>query len=233
MKKYLLLFTIAVTAFLNHAFAQVPYNSVIPNGPSKKAVVSEQIGMTEVIITYNRPAVNGRGGKIWGEVVHKGFIKQGFGANNPAPWRAGANENTIIAIDKDVKIEGQNLAKGKYALFVAYDPTESTVIFSKNIDAWGSYFYDQKDDVLRVKVKPMPIEKSVEWLRYEFADQTPNSAAVVLEWDKLSIPFKIEVNALQQQFESLSSELKNPGGFTWQALNIAANWCLQNNFELE
>ncbi len=233
MKKYLLLSVLAITALLNQAFAQVPYNAAIPNGPSKKAVVSEQIGMTEVSIAYHRPAVNGRSGKIWGDVVHKGFIKQGFGVNNPAPWRAGANENTILTVDKDVKIEGQNLAKGNYAIFVAYDPAESIVIFSKKIDGWGSYFYDEKDDALRVKVKPVPLDKSVEWLQFEFANQTANSAAVVLEWDKLAIPFKIEVNALQQQFEALASELKHPRGFTWQALNVAANWSLQNNYELE
>ena len=133
MKNYL--FFLAIVLFANQSFAQVPYNSALPNGYTKKAVVSEQVGLTQVSITYNRPAVNGREGKIWGELVHKGFGDLGFGANKPAPWRAGANENTIIEFDDDVKVEGQALPKGKYGFFIAYDPVESIVIFSKKSDA--------------------------------------------------------------------------------------------------
>jgi tetratricopeptide (TPR) repeat protein len=216
-----------------HSFAQVPYNSAVPNGPSKKAMVAEQVGLTQVSITYHRPSVNGREGKIWGGVVHKGFTDQGFGNGKPAPWRAGANETTVIEFDNDVKVEGQALPKGVYGLFIAYDPVESTVVFSKRSDAWGSFFYDEKQDVLRVKVKPLPLEKNVEHLRYEFTAQTINSAVVALEWEKLSIPFKVEVDQLKQQYDAFVAESQNPRGFTSQGLNIAANWSLQNNYQLE
>jgi tetratricopeptide (TPR) repeat protein len=231
MKNCLSLLAIILSAALS--FAQTPYNSAAPNGYTKKAVVSEQVGLTQVTITYHRPAVRGREGKIWGGVVHKGFIDQGFGKGNPAPWRAGANENTVIEFDSDVKIEGQILPKGKYGLFIAYDPVESIVIFSKRSDAWGSFFYDEKEDALRVKAKPQPIEKSVENLKYEFSNQTPNSAVIALSWEKLSIPFKVEVDYLKQQFEAFVAESQNPRGFTWQGLNIAANWTLQNDYQLE
>jgi tetratricopeptide (TPR) repeat protein len=231
MKNYVLLFVIML--FGISSSAQVPYNSALPNGYTKKASVSEQVGLTEVSITYHRPAVKGREGKIWGNVVHKGFTDQGFGNRKPAPWRAGANENTIITFDNDVKIEGQSLPKGKYGLFIAYDSLESTVIFSKQVDAWGTFFYDDKQDVLRVKVKPQPIEKSIEHLKYEFSNQTSNSAVITLSWEKLSIPFKVEVDHLKQQFDALVIESYNPRGFTSQGLNIAANWALQNNYQLE
>jgi len=231
MKRNLFLF--AVILFTTPSFAQVPYNSALPNGYTKKAVVGEQVGLTQVTITYHRPEVKGREGKIWGGVVHKGFIDQGFGSRKPAPWRAGANETTIIEFDNDVKVEGQVLPKGKYGLFIAYDPTESIVIFSKRSDAWGSFFYDEKDDALRVKVKPQPVEKNVENLKYEFSNQTPNSAVIALSWEKLSIPFKIEVDYLKQQFDAFITESLNPRGFTSQGLNIAASWALQNNYQLE
>ncbi len=231
MKNYSLLF--ALILFVVPLSSQLPYNSAIPNGYTKKAMVSEEVGLTLVSITYHRPAVNGREGKIWGNVVHKGFVDQGFGSRTPAPWRAGSNENTIIEFENDVKIEGQMLPKGRYGMFVAYDPLESIIIFSKKSDAWGSFFYNEKDDALRVKVKPQPIEKSVENLKYEFSNQTPNSAQIVLSWEKLSIPFKIEVDYLQQQFDALVKESQHPQGFTSQGLNIAANWCLQNNYRLE
>jgi tetratricopeptide (TPR) repeat protein len=231
MKNYL--FLLAIILFAVPLFAQVPYNSAVPNGYTKKALVSEQVGLTQVSITYHRPAVKGREGKIWGEVVHKGFVDQGFGNGKPAPWRAGANENTVIEFDNDVKIEGQALPKGRYGFFIAYDPLESILIFSKRSDAWGSFFYDEKEDALRVKVKPQPIEKSVEFLKYEFSDSTPNSAVIALSWEKLSIPFKVEVDYLKQQFDAFVTESQNPRSFTSQSLNLAASWTLQNNYGLE
>lgn len=231
MKNYL--FILAIILFAVPTFAQVPYNSAVPNGYTKKAMVSEQVGLTQITITYSRPAVKGREGKIWGGLVHKGFVDQGFGNGKPAPWRAGANENTVIELDTDVKIEGQTLPRGKYGFFIAYDPVESTIIFSKRTDAWGSFFYDEKEDVLRVKVKPQPLDKSVEFLKYEFSDSTPNSAVIALSWEKLSIPFKVDVDYLKQQFEAFVAESQNPRSFTSQSLNIAANWTLQNNYQLE
>jgi tetratricopeptide (TPR) repeat protein len=232
MKNYLLLFSITLL-FTNILFAQVPYNSAMQNGYTKKASLSEQVGLTQVTITYHRPAVRGREGKIWGGVVHKGFVDQGFGNRNPAPWRAGANENTLIEFDQDVKVEGQRLPKGKYAFFVAYDSLESILIFSKATDGWGSFFYDEQQDALRIKVRPQPIDLSIEHLRFDFTQQTPNSAVVSLMWERLSIPFKIEVDYLAQQYQALVAESQNPRGFTSQSLNIAANWCLQNNYNLD
>jgi tetratricopeptide (TPR) repeat protein len=223
----------AITLFVGRFYAQVPYNSAVPNGYTKKATVSEQVGLTQVTITYHRPGVKGREGKIWGEIVHIGFVDQGFGNGKPAPWRAGANENTVIELDNDVKIEGQTLPKGKYGFFIAYDPIQCTIIFSKISDAWGSFFYDENEDVLRVRVKPHTIDKSVEFLKYEFSDSTPNSAVISLSWEKLSIPFKVEVDYLKQQFDAFVTESQNPRGFTSQSLNLAASWTLQNNYQLE
>lgn len=231
MKKYSILTTVILFSYC--VLAQVPYNTALPNGYTKKAMVSELVGLTEVSITYHRPAVKGREGKIWGGTVHQGFTDQGFGTSKAAPWRAGANENTIISFDNDVKIEGQPLPKGRYGFFIAYDPVESIVIFSKKTDGWGSFFYNDKEDALRVKVKPRAVDKSVEQLKYEFTEQSPNSATIILSWEKLSIPFKVEVDHLKQQFEAFVAESQNPRGFTPQGLNVAANWTLQNNYQLE
>jgi tetratricopeptide (TPR) repeat protein len=233
MKNKILLLAFLLVAIAGHSPAQVPYNAAMPNGYTKKAIVSEQVGLTQATIIYHRPAVKGREGKIWGQLVPKGFVDQGFGNGKPTPWRAGSNENTVIEFDDDVKIEGQPLAKGKYALFIAFDPVESIVIFSKRTGSWGSFFYEDKDDALRVKVKPQPLDKSVEYLKYEFSDQTPNSATVSLAWEKLSIPFRIEVDLLKQQLEAFTIELQNPRAYTPQALTIAANWTLQNDYGLE
>src|SRR5215204_5754356 len=161
------------------SYSQIPL-TVLPSGGNKKAVVGEQIGLTKVIISYDRPGVKGREGRIWGQLVHKGYTDQGFGSSKAAPWRAGANENTIIEFSNDVKIEGQPLKAGKYGFFIAYDSLESTLIFSKNAGSWGSYYYDDKEDALRVKVKPVKTNNNVEWLQYEFSNQTESAATIAL-----------------------------------------------------
>ncbi|MFL5808382.1 MAG: DUF2911 domain-containing protein [Flavisolibacter sp.] len=209
--------------------------TTLPDGGNKKAMVGEQIGLTNVTIEYNRPGVKGREGKIWGQLVHTGFTDLGFGTSKAAPWRAGANENTIIEFSTDVMIEGQPLAAGKYGFFVAYDPNEPTLIFSKNSTSWGSFFYDQKEDALRVKVKSVPMDKTVEWLKYEFLDEKENSATVALEWEKQMIPFKIEVDFIKNQLESFRRELRSEKNFNpgWQSFQQAALFTSTRNIDLE
>lgn len=206
-----------------------------PFGGNKKAMVGERIGITDVTIHYDRPGVKGREGKIWGELIQKGFTDQGFGTSKAAPWRAGANENTTIEFSTPVSIEGQALPAGKYGFFIDYEPEECTVIFSKNASSWGSFYYDPKEDALRVKVKTKPLDKSVEWLTYAFTDETNTGATVSLTWEKLQIPFKIETDYNNLQLESFRRELRSEKAFNpgWQSFNQAALFCLQNNVSLE
>src|SRR6516165_10848069 len=99
--------------------------TALPRGGNKRASVSEQIGITDVIIHYSRPGVKQREGHIWGELIPVGFSQLGYGFKNPTPWRAGANENTTIEFSTDVKIEGHEVSAGRYGFFIAYDPNES------------------------------------------------------------------------------------------------------------
>src|SRR6187399_2384110 len=193
-------------------YSQIPL-TVLPSGGNKKAMVGEQIGLTKVVINYDRPGVKGREGKIWGQLVPVGYTDQGFGNSKSAPWRAGSNENTTLEFSTDVKIEGQSLPAGKYGFFIAYDPNECTLIFSNNSTSWGSYYYNDKEDALRVKVKPVKTNNSVEWLRYEFMNQTENAATIALEWEKLMIPFKVETNYIKDQIASFQNELRSQRGF--------------------
>lgn len=207
--------------------------TAIHPGGDKRASVSEQVGITEVTIRYNRPAVKNREEQIWGKLIPVGYTDPGFGTSKAAPWRAGANENTTIEFSTAVKVEGQSLPAGKYGFFVAYDPTECTLIFSKNSNSWGSFYYNPAEDVLRVKVKPVPTDKSVEWLKYEFTDEATASAVVRLQWEKLIIPFKIEVDVINTQIASFRDELRTEKGFSWVSWTQAALYCAQNNTNLE
>ena len=207
--------------------------TTLASGGNKKASVSERIGLTDISIHYDRPGVKGREGQIWGKLVHVGFMDQGFGSSKAAPWRAGSNENTTMEFSTDVKIEGQALPAGKYGFFIAYDPNECTLIFSKNSSSWGSYYYAESEDALRVKVKPVTTDKSVEWLKYEFLNETDNSTTIALAWEKLLIPFKVEVDYINAQIASFRKQLRGETGFNWEPWEQAAQWCLQKNINLE
>lgn len=233
MKKIIKITLIGLFTGIYSVYAQL---STTPSGGNKVAWVGERIGITDVTIKYNRPGVKGREGKIYGtDIVHKGFIDKTleYGTSKSAPWRAGANENTVIEFSTDVKVEGKELPAGKYGFFIAYDPVECIVIFSKDYNSWGNYFYDEKRDALRVKVKPEAMDKSEEWLKYEFIKQTDNSATIAMKWEKLMIRFKVEVDFVKTQLASYRDELKGENGFKWESWVQAANFCLDNNTNLE
>jgi tetratricopeptide (TPR) repeat protein len=204
-----------------------------PRG-SKMAAVSEQIGITDVTINYSRPAVKGREGKIWGGLVPYGFVDYHYGTSKAAPWRAGANENTTIEFSTDVAIEGKPLAAGKYGFFIAIGQEKATLVFSKDNNAWGSFYYNPASDVLRVEVPVIKTTESVERLKYEFTAETDSSAVALLQWEKLKIPFTIAVDVKKTQIDAYRYAF-NSGSFYayWQNMQQAADFCLVNDVDLE
>ncbi|MCY7353401.1 MAG: DUF2911 domain-containing protein [Cytophagaceae bacterium] len=229
-KKLALLLTMGL---LSGSVIQAQSLTAPADGGNKRASISERIGLTEITITYDRPALKGRDGKIWGQLVHFGLADLGFGTSKAAPWRAGANENTVFSTSTAVKIEGKTLLAGKYGLFMAVYADSVAVIFSKNSTSWGSYFYDAKEDALRVSVKPLKDQPLVERLKYEFEGQTDNSATVALSWERRKIPFRVEADVHNLVLASFRNELRNDKGFGWQAWNQAAQYALQNNVNLD
>ena len=228
LKKYF----IFILLFSTH-FCLAQQLTIATPGGSTKASVSEHIGLTNITIHYDRPAVNGREGKIWGTLVPYGFTDQGFGTSKSAPWRAGANENTTITLSTDVMVEGKPLAAGTYGLFIALTEADATVIFSKNSTSWGSFFYNPTEDALRVNVKPVKLNESVERMKFEFSDQKNNSAVVSLQWEKLKIPFTISADIVKNQIESFRRELRTNKGFDHNAWVQAINYSVANNTNLE
>jgi hypothetical protein len=201
---------------------------------SKMAGVSEQIGITDVTISYSRPAVNGREGKIWGDLVPYGFVDYHYGTSKAAPWRAGANENTTIEFSTDVTIEGKPLAAGKYGFFVAMGQEKATLVFSKDNNSWGSFYYRPASDVLRVEVPVIKTTEGIERLKYEFIGETDSSAVITLQWEKLKIPFTVAVDLKKTQVDAYRYAF-NSGSFYeyWQNMQQAADFCLVNDVNLE
>jgi tetratricopeptide (TPR) repeat protein len=210
-----------------------------PSGGNQKSRVTQWIGPVEVSITYNSPDVTAPDGKsrkghIWGELVHYGFIDQGFGSSKAAPWRAGSNENTTIFFSHDVKIQGKDLKAGTYGIFLATAKEGAwTWIFSNNSGSWGSYFYSEKEDALRIETNPQDAPFT-EWLTYGFDDRQLTSATAYLQWEEKRIPFKIEVaNVYDIYLSTIRDQLRNFTGFDARNFSRAAQFCATNKINLD
>jgi len=186
---------------------------------SQHARVSQRIGITDITIDYSRPLVKGR--KVFGTLEPYGKV-----------WRAGANENSTIEFSDNVTVEGQALPKGVYGLHMIPGETSWAVIFSKNSTSWGSFSYDQAEDALRVTVKPRTIE-NVDALTYDFADPAATSVVVTMEWEKVAVPFKVEVNTPEVVQASLRNQLRARPQYEWQSWDEAATFLLDNKLSPE
>jgi hypothetical protein len=186
---------------------------------SQRAEISQRIGITNVTIRYHRPLVNDR--KVWGGLVPYGQV-----------WRAGANINTTITFSDPVMIEGKPLDKGTYGLHMIPNADEWTIIFSKNSTSWGSFTYDEKEDALRVAVKPKAADMH-NALTYDFDDLSKDSAVVELEWDKIAVPFKVSVDVHDVVEASLKKQLRSLSQYTWISWDEAANYFLAEKIALD
>jgi Protein of unknown function (DUF2911) len=209
--------------------------------PSQKASVMQTIGVTDVTITYSRPAVKSR--KIWGDPLpeQKAEGAATLDDQNIRPktaaivpyghvWRTGANEATQFVVTDDVMINGQPLKAGTYSLHTIPTRDEWTIIFNSDAGQWGSFSYDEKKDVLRVKAKPEMVADSQEWLEYSFDPVKDNSAQVNIRWEKVRVPFTVEVkdvDALALQKARAAVAAAKPDD--WRTPLQASNYFLQNN----
>jgi tetratricopeptide (TPR) repeat protein len=237
MKKFLLILSCVVGTVTLVCSQSI---SLPPSGDNQKCIVTQYVGsLVKVTVTYNSPDVTGpdgmdRTGKIWGtDVAHYGMVKQGFGLDNPSPWRAGANECTTIHFSHDVLIEGKPLAAGKYGLFLMVAQSGPwTWIFSKNTSGWGSYYYDEKEDALRVEVQPKD-HPHTEWLTYIFTDRDPDATTLELQWELKSIPMRISVpNVHDIYITQLDKEFQGQASFTASNFTNAANYLLNEEYNL-
>jgi tetratricopeptide (TPR) repeat protein len=186
---------------------------------SQRSSITQRIGLTDITIAYCRPQVAGR--KLWDKEIPYGRV-----------WRAGANENTTIAFTDDVSVEGHALPAGTYGLHMIPAADQWTIIFSKNSTSWGSFTYDQKEDALRVNVKPQSAEFQ-ETLEYTFDDVKPDSAATTMRWANLAVPFHITVDVNAIVFRSIQNQLRSTGGFSWVGYDEAGLWLLDTNTNLD
>lgn len=210
---------------------------------SQKASVTQTVGVTDVTITYSRPGVKGR--KIWGDPpagAPAGSATLDDARARPADavivpygrlWRTGANEATTFTATDDVLVNGQPLKAGTYSLHTIPGPTEWTIIFNSDPGQWGSFQYDEKKDVLRVKARPEAATENQEWLAFQIEPTGEAAARVNIRWEKLTVPFTVEVKdvaALTLTKARASVAAAKPDD--WQTPLQAANYLLNSKGDL-
>jgi hypothetical protein len=163
--------------------------------PSSTQTIIQEFGLGKITLTYSRPSVKGR--KIFGGMEPMDKV-----------WRTGANAATIITFTEPVKIEGQDLPAGEYGLFSIPNVKEWTVIFSKTSKQWGAYTYDQKDDVLRVKVKTNVLKDKVETLTMQFANVTEGKAQLQLTWENMSFAVNLTTDVDTKAMANIAEAMK-------------------------
>ena len=213
---------------------------------SPQATLNETVGVTDITIVYHRPSVRGR--TLWGDVTPEktaaivkatsylpqnspeGTLDGGQGTGKEFPmvpnghvWRAGANEATRFTVSDDVLVNGQPLKAGTYSLHMIPGKDEWTIIFNKTAEQWGSYSYDAKQDALRVKTKPEWTAESQEVLGYQIPAATANTARVVLRWEKIAVPFTVEVPNQDALVRSKIDALVAAAPDDWHATMEVAN----------
>jgi len=211
---------IALTCAVPYALGQQPPLQIKPLRPSQKASVMQTIGVTDITITYSRPPVKARtifadapasmAARAKGEATldnqnerQKGEPIVPYGH----VWRAGANEATMFVVTDDVLINGQPLKAGTYSMHAVPGKDEWTIIFNNDAGQWGSFTYDEKKDALRVKTKPQTVSDNQEWLTYFFDPVTDNSATANLRWEKLRVPFTVEVKDVKALWRARADAL--------------------------
>jgi len=208
--------------------------------PSQKASVTQTVGVTDITITYSRPGVKGR--TIWGDPpagASTGAATLDDARTRAANavivpyghvWRAGANEATQFSVTDDVLVNGQPLKAGTYSLHMIPNRNEWTIIFNSDAGQWGSFTYDEKKDVLRVNVKPQTAADNQEWLLYTFDPVTENTAQVNLRWERLRVPFTVEVKDVKAlAVEKARAAVAAAKPDDWRTPLQAANYVFVNN----
>lgn len=193
MKKIAFTLLLATGLFFNQQQTQ-GQEKIFPPASSTQFVIQD-LGISQVSVIYQRPNMKGR--TIFGGLVPYDQI-----------WRTGANNATNITFQDEVKIQGETLPAGTYALFTLPGKDEWTIIFNTNAKQWGAYTYNKEDDILRIKVKPEVLQNNVESFTINFEEVTDQSMLTALTWEKTKVSFLIEVDQKEKILASIDEAMK-------------------------
>jgi len=165
---------------------------------SPAATVSQRVGLTDIEIHYSRPGAKGR--VIFGGLVPFGEV-----------WRTGANAATTISFSTDVKLGGQAVPAGTYALFTIPDAREWTIILNKVADQFGAFSYDAAQDLLRVKAPVVALPAPLESFTIGVDELGVHSAMLTLAWEKTAVRVPIEIDLAAQMVPKIKAAMAGEG----------------------
>lgn len=162
--------------------------------------IRQSFSTSYIDLTYSRPSLRGR--VAFGNLVPNGTV-----------WRTGANTITKVHFGEEVKINGQAVPAGAYALLTIPDAKEWTFILNRDTAQWGTYEYKQALDVLRVKAKPTKLAAPVETMSLTVENLRPNAADLVVSWDRTQVALPISADPdriVMSQIEQAMKGEKKP-----------------------
>ncbi len=207
----------------------------IPQASPKSKVV-QTVGVSTITVNYSRPQVisndNDRTGKIWGQLVPWEMTLNNF-TGRSYPWRAGANENTVISFSHDAKINGTAIPAGSYGFhIIPHEDGKATLIFNTEDYHWGSFQYSEEADALRVVVNTEETDFR-NMLTFDFPEVNSDTVLCQLNWEHKSFPFKVAFETKPNTITSIKEQLGQTLGFTQSTYVQAANYCLTNDYKLD
>lgn len=210
--------------------------------PSQSASVMQTIGVTDMTINYSRPPVKGRtifadapasmAARAKGEATldnQNERLKDEPIVPYGHVWRTGANEATQFVVTDDVMVNGQKLAAGSYSLHSIPGKDEWTLVFNGTANQWGSFNYDAAKDTLRIKAKPQWLSDNQEFMQFSIDPATDNSAVVNLRWEKVRVPFTVEVDVVKTALAKARIAVAAAKADDWRTPFQAAGYANQNN----
>jgi hypothetical protein len=176
MMKKLIIAAVAAGAFYFSDAQQLTTPQASPT-----TTIKQNFALSTIELSYSRPGIKNR--KIFGDLVPYGKV-----------WRTGANNATTLTFGEEVMIGGTKIPAGKYGLLTIPDPSEWTIIISKQTDVTSPDAYKQDQDVVRVKAKTSELPFSVETFTMSFDDVKSNSCNLGMLWDKVYVTLPISVD---------------------------------------
>ncbi|HWA26594.1 MAG TPA: DUF2911 domain-containing protein [Lacunisphaera sp.] len=216
------LFATCGLCFVAGLFAQTPPAApklVFPQA-SPTATVTQRIGLTDIQINYARPGAKGR--KVFGGLLPYGHI-----------WRTGANTATKISFSTPVKFNGTEVAAGTYELFTIPGEKEWTVIIHKNMSQWGTYSYNEKNDVARIKAVPVTLASPIETLDISLNDIRDESATLNITWEKTRVPVTLTVDVKSTLVPQIEAVMAGSEKLAPEVYRDAAMYYFENGLDLK
>jgi len=205
--KYVLLFAAAILLLQSNAQITTPITS-------PPATITQKVGIVDVKVEYNRPAVKGR--KIFGGLIP--FDQA---------WRTGANAPTKITFSDSIMIGGKKIAGGTYGLYTIPSSKDWTIILGKKSNAYA-WDHKEEDDAVRFKVPVLALSSLVESFSISFENVVKSTANVVLNWENTSVIFTIENDADTKIMAEIKDKTENIDTY-W----AAANYYFDNGKDLK